>query len=81
MSDEVDQMDDVAGVCIYKGLVPHFLGIVSNLDNVRKDEGAILLRDELELCRVSVVCTGELALGFRDRIVGRNGRNVGRHLD
>ncbi len=80
MGDEVRELDDVARVRVHKRLVPHGLGVVPDLHNVREGDGAILLSDELELRRVLVVRPRELALSLGDRIGSRNGGRGGGYV-
>lgn len=80
MSDEVGELYNVATVGIDERLDPHGLSVVPDLDNMGEGDGAVLLRDELELGRVLVVRSGKLALSLGDRIRGRNGGGSGRHV-
>ena len=80
MRNEVGELDDVARVGIDERLVPHRLTVVPDLHNVGEGNGAVLLRNELELGRVLVVFCTELALSLGDRIVRRDGGGGGRHV-
>ena len=81
MRDEVGELDEIARVRVDERLDPHGLGVVPDLYDVREGDGAVLLRDELELGRVPVVLPAELAFSLGDRIGGGDGggrrRNVG----
>ena len=74
MSDEIAELDDVAGVGIYERLVPHCLAVVLDLHNVCEGNRTILLRDIFDLGRVAVVRPPKLTLSFGDRIGGGDGR-------
>ena len=80
MGDKVGELDDVAGVRVDEGFVPHGLGVVSDLHDVCEGDRAILLRDKLELGRVLVVFRAELAISLGDCVCGRDGGGSGRHV-